>query len=265
MRNLAGMNIQFASLNSGSNGNCYYIGNDRDAVFVDAGISCRETSRRMLRLGLLPEKVRAIFISHEHGDHTRGVEYLSRKYQIPVYMTETTCRSSYHRPGRSLQRPFTPFEPVQAGTLSVLPFPKSHDGMDPHSFTVTGNGVTVGVFTDIGYACDAVREQFSRCHAAFLEANYDEEMLKNGRYPAHLKQRIRGRKGHLSNDQALELFTWYRSPLLHTLVLSHLSAENNHPQLVAGLFAPHANGTRIAVASRYEPSELFTLTNGEPL
>jgi len=257
------MNLFFSSLNSGSNGNCYYIGNQDDAVLVDAGISCRETTRRMIRLGLSPEKIRAIFISHEHGDHTRGVEYLSRRYQIPVYMTEATFHSSYHRPGKSFLRLFTPFEPVQSGSLSVLPFPKSHDGVDPHSFTITGNGVTIGVFTDIGYACDTVREQFSRCHAAFLETNYDEEMLKNGRYPVHLKQRIRGKKGHLSNDQALELFTWYRSSSLKTLVLSHLSAENNDPQLVSALFAPHANGTRIVVASRYEASDVFML-NGDP-
>jgi phosphoribosyl 1,2-cyclic phosphodiesterase len=119
----------------------------------------------------------------------------------------------------------------------------------------------VGVFTDIGAACEHVISHFSKCHAAFLEANYDETMLEEGRYPYFLKRRIRGENGHLSNLQSLEIFTRYRAPYLDLLVLSHLSEHNNHPQIVQDLFTAHANGTRIAVASRYKESEVFSVTD----
>lgn len=253
------MFLSLASLNSGSNGNCYYIGNEQDAVFIDAGISCRETERRMKRLELSLERVRAIFISHEHSDHTRGVEVLSRKYCIPVYMTALTYRSSHYRPEASLLRTFSSSDSVRAGSLTIFPFPKSHDGADPHSFTVSANGITVGVFTDIGFACENLAGSLNRCHAAFLETNYDEYLLTNSNYPLHLKRRIRSPLGHLSNDQALELFLCHRPVFLKLLILSHLSAHNNNPQLVSNLFAPFANGTRIAVASRFNESELFRL------
>jgi len=248
-----------ASLNSGSNGNCYYVGNDDDAVLIDAGISCRETERRMKRLGLSLAKVRAILISHEHTDHTIGMEVLSRKHRIPVYITPGTDLNSRIRPDQRLVQPFSASEELHFGSLIVKAFPKQHDAADPHSFTVTGNGITVGVFTDIGSVCEQLIHHFGQCHAAFLEANYDETMLEEGRYPYFLKKRIRGGKGHLSNMQALELFNSYRAPFLDLLVLSHLSQQNNHPQIVQDLFGPHTNGTRVAIASRYGESEVFSV------
>ena len=254
------MPLYITSLNSGSNGNCYFIGNGEEAVLIDAGISCRQTERRMGRLGLPLRSIKAIFISHEHTDHTKGAEVLSRKYGIPVYITEATYQSSRLNLDPDMIIPFTAVSPVYVGDLTVTPFPKSHDASDPHSFTVCGNGIITGVFTDIGSACEHVEHHLSQCHAAFLEANYDENMLETGRYPIYLKRRIRGKKGHLSNDQALELFITRRSPGMKLLVLSHLSAENNHPELVHELFSKHANGTKIVVASRYEETEVFCIT-----
>ena len=254
------MSLFISSLASGSNGNCYYIGNAHEAVLIDAGISCRETERRMKRLGLSMQNVRAIFISHEHTDHTRGSEFISRKYNVPVYITTTTHHNSRLNLNPDLVTTFSSQTPVEIGALMVKAFPKRHDASEPHSFTVSGNGITVGVFTDIGTACEHVVRNLSRCHAAFLEANYDEKMLEEGRYPVYLKKRIRGDEGHLSNLQALELFTNFRAPFLSLLVLSHLSAENNHPQLVYDLFTKHANGTQIVVASRYKETELFSIS-----
>ncbi|MDP1620751.1 MAG: MBL fold metallo-hydrolase [Bacteroidales bacterium] len=253
------MPLYLASLNSGSNGNCYYIGNEHEAVLIDAGISCRETERRMLRLGLSIRKVKAIFITHEHTDHTRGTEVLSRKYSIPVYITGTTHKHSRLKLVPHLVNPYMSGIPVDIGSLRIFPFPKRHDASEPHSFTVSTNGTTAGVFTDIGSVCEQVGYHLSLCHAVFLESNYDEKMLERGRYPLYLKRRIRGDEGHLSNYQALELFTTHRAPFMELLVLSHLSAENNHPQLVHDLFARHANGTKIIVASRYEESEVFCI------
>lgn len=253
------MSMYLAALNSGSNGNCYYIGNGTDAVLIDAGISCRETERRMTRMGLPLRGVKAIFITHEHTDHTRGAEVLSRKHGIPVYITAATYHNSRMKLDPRGMRPFTAGSPVPVGDLRVNPFTKWHDASEPHSFTVTANGITAGVFTDIGTPCEEVARHLGQCHAAFLEANYDEQMLENGRYPVYLKRRIRGAEGHLSNDQALDLFITHRLPAMQLLVLSHLSAENNRPQLVRELFARHANGTRIVVASRHEETEVFCI------
>ena len=253
------MALFITSLNSGSNGNCYYIGNSDEAVLVDVGISCRETEKRMKRLGLDMKKVKAIFVSHEHGDHIKGVSTLANKYNLPVYITSITAK---HGPRliSHLSKLFKAAVPVQVGALRVTGFTKHHDAADPHSFIVSYNDITVGVFTDIGKACKEVIHYFKQCHAAFLETNYDETLLENGRYPLHLKNRIRGGQGHLSNTQALELFTAHRPAFMTHLVLTHLSKENNTPQLAEELFTRHANGTSIIVASRYEPTAIYTIT-----
>jgi phosphoribosyl 1,2-cyclic phosphodiesterase len=253
------MPLYITSLNSGSNGNCYYIGTEREAVLVDAGISCRKVEQRMMRLGLSIRKVKAIFISHEHTDHTRGTEVLSRKYGIPVYITKTTFQNSRLNLDPGLVKNFKHGKPVHIGDLRIAAFPKSHDASEPHSFSVSSEKITIGVFTDIGTPCKHLTDHLAMCHAAFLEANYDEEMLETGRYPAYLKRRIRGDEGHLSNIQALELFKAHRAPWLQLLILSHLSAENNRPGLVEELFRKHANGTRIVVASRYEETKVFCI------
>jgi phosphoribosyl 1,2-cyclic phosphodiesterase len=253
------MSLYITSLNSGSNGNCYYVGNGSDAVLIDAGISCRETEKRMKALGLAIKTVKAIFVSHEHGDHIRGVSTLANKYSLPVYITPATAK---HGPIliKHLSRPFTAGIPVTVGELSVMPFAKRHDAADPHSFIVSYKKITVGVFTDIGTTCDELSRYFSRCHAAFLEANYDEDMLETGKYPLHLKNRIRGGEGHLSNRQALELFIKYRPPFMSHVLLSHLSKENNTPEIAEALFTPHAGDTRIIVASRYTASDIYTIS-----
>ena len=226
---LPNMSLYVASLNSGSNGNCYYIGNGREAVLVDAGLSCRETERRMARLNLSMKTVKAIFISHEHGDHIKGVNVLSKKYSLPVYFTEGTFRFSRLSVEKSLVKIFGADEQLTVGDLGITAFAKHHDARDPHSFVIEGHDVTIGVFTDIGNVCDNLTRHFKRCHAAFLEANYDADMLENGRYPIHLKERIRGGKGHLSNHEALELFRQHKPAHMSHIFLSHLSKDNNNP------------------------------------
>lgn len=253
------MALFITSLNSGSNGNCYYIANDTEAVLVDAGISCRETEKRMHVLGLSMNKVKAIFISHEHTDHIKGVEAIAEKYALPVFITTATAQRGRLHFKKQLINYLTAYKPVYIGSLAVTAFPKFHDAADPHSFIITGNGITIGVFTDIGASCDHVTNHFSKCHAAFLEANYDDVLLEQGSYPAFLKNRIRGGSGHLSNKQALEIFTTHRPPFMTHLLLAHLSKDNNCPQMVQQLFSDHAKGIRIVVASRYEQTALYTI------
>jgi phosphoribosyl 1,2-cyclic phosphodiesterase len=251
------MSLYFTSLNSGSNANCYYVGTSQEAVLIDAGLSCRETEKRMARLGLAMENVKAVFVSHEHTDHITGIPVLSRKHRIPVYITSGTLRNTSLSVEPELVRNFRANQTVRVGNLGILAFTKSHDASDPHSFMVTGHDVNIGVFTDIGYPCKEVIRHFKQCHAAFLESNYCEEMLETGSYPRHLKNRISGKKGHLSNAQALELFIKHRPRQLTHLILSHLSENNNNPELVDRLFREKAGKVKIVVASRYEESALF--------
>lgn len=255
------MSLFVASLNSGSNGNCYYIGNGDEAVLVDGGISCRETEKRLKRLELSMRKVKAIFVTHEHGDHIHGVAVLARRHELPVYITRHTLEQGGLQVKESLVRSFRAHEPVSIGGLTITGFPKLHDACDPHSFVVEGRGVTVGVFTDIGAPCEHVTRHFQQCHAAFLEANYDEDMLERGSYPWPLKARIRSDRGHLSNRQAMELFVNHRPAFMSHLFLSHLSRDNNRPALVQQLFDGVAAGTTIVVASRDQESEVYQIHN----
>jgi len=247
------------SLNSGSNGNCYYVGNATEAILVDAGISCKETEIRMMRLGLSMGKVKAIFISHEHGDHIRGLKVMAKKYRIPVYITPSTMGNSKLNLPEELVHHFVSHETVQIGSLQITCFPKIHDAAEPHSFLVSCGEIKVGVFTDLGRVCDQLSLHFQQCHAAFLEANYDEELLQNGKYPYYLKTRISGGMGHLSNKQALELFINSRPDNLSHLLLSHLSKDNNDPEVVEYMFNQHAQKTMIIIASRHMETPIFTV------
>jgi len=254
------MTLYLASLNSGSNGNCYYVGNEEEAVLIDAGLSCRETERRMKQLGLSMKNVKAIFISHEHTDHTAGISTLANRYYLPVYITTGTLAKGPHLI-RHLSKNFLAGEAISIGSLDVLPFSKQHDAVDPHSFIIRGEQTTVGVLTDIGQVCEQTIAHFKQCNAALLESNYDEEMLENGSYPLQLKNRIRGGHGHLSNRQAAELFSQHRPPQMTHLVLAHLSKENNTRETALSAFKPYADGIELHVASRFEPSGIFSISS----
>ncbi|MEO7393559.1 MAG: MBL fold metallo-hydrolase [Chitinophagaceae bacterium] len=260
------MSLFITSLNSGSNGNCYYIGNDNEAILVDAGISCLETEKRMKRSGLHLDKVKAIFISHEHKDHIGGVAVLAKKYKLPVYITEGTQQYGKVRIEKQLIHRFAANEAVVIGDIRVTAFKKNHDASDPHSFTVACKGVKIGIFTDIGIVCNQLVHHFQQCNAAFLEANYDVEMLATGVYPYYLKQRITNGKGHLSNIQALELFRKNKPSFMSHLILSHLSKNNNNSELVKNLFQQQARGTKIIIASREEETAIYhILPKGETI
>ncbi|MEP6616065.1 MAG: MBL fold metallo-hydrolase [Ginsengibacter sp.] len=251
------MSLFISSINSGSNGNCYYIGNENEAILIDVGITCTEVEKRIHRLGLNMQKIKAVFVSHEHSDHISGIAVLSKKYKLPIYVTPGTLKAGGFKINLQNIQSFSSLVPVHIGDLSITPFPKSHDAADPHSFVVCCNKVSVGIFTDIGYPCKNVINQFKLCHAAFLETNYDDEMLEKGKYPFFLKSRIRGEKGHLSNAEALKLFSTHKPPFMSHLFLSHLSKNNNRPELVQQLFNEQAMGVKMIVATRYVETPLF--------
>lgn len=255
------MSLFVSALNSGSNGNCYYVGNEEEAILVDGGISRRETEKRMKRLGLSLKKVKAIFVTHEHGDHIHGVTGICKKYRIPVYITGKTLQHGRIEVPGDLIQSFTDQEEISVGNLRVKAFRKIHDAVDPHSFLVSSHSVNVGIFTDIGAACEQVKTHFAQCHAAFLESNYDEDLLERGSYPIHLKNRIRGGMGHLSNTQALELFLTHGAPFMTHLFLSHLSQDNNHPRLAKSVFEKCSGRTEIVVTSRKKETKLYHIRN----
>ncbi len=252
------MCLQVASLNSGSNGNCYYISSDNAAVLIDVGISCKEIEKRMLRLGLSIQKIKAIFITHEHSDHIYGLIAFLKKYPLPVYITQKTLLQGIDV-APDLIHAFNAHDAVVIDNVLITAFPKQHDAADPHSFVITCNNVTVGVFTDIGTVCNNVIHYFKQCNAAFLEANYDADMLYNGRYPFILKKRISGGKGHLSNTGALDLFCKQKPSFMTHLFLSHLSHNNNTPEIAKALFKEHADGVEIIIASRFKETAIHTI------
>lgn len=251
------MPLHIVSINSGSNGNCYYVGNENSAILVDVGLSCRQIELRMFDLNLSMAAVKAIFISHEHSDHIKGVTVLAKKYGLPVYASEGTVKA-----GRLKLSQLSFLEdrtPIQVGDLEVIPFKKLHDAADAYSFNVSGEGKTIGVYTDIGQVCENLIGHFRLCDAVILEANYDDELLKNGSYPYYLKQRISGGMGHLSNDKALTLVNEHSSINLKLILLAHLSKENNRPELVQELFEKNTQGKEIVVLSRYESSTIYKI------
>lgn len=253
------MPVEVCSIASGSNGNCYYVGNENEAILVDAGVSCKEIEMRMKRAGLSLQKVKAVFVSHEHSDHISGLPVLAKKHGLPIFISPSTLKGSRQWFEKSLINHFTHDEEIIIGDLTVHPFSKYHDAADPYSFTISSHNVNVGVITDIGQACANVVHHFSQCHAVFLESNYDEQMLEKGRYPYILKNRIRNGYGHISNRQALDLFLHHRSPSLTHLFLSHLSYNNNCPNLVEELFTAHAGGVKMVVTSRKKESAVYPI------
>ncbi len=242
--------IEICALASGSNGNCYYIGNEYDAVLVDAGLSARQILMRMQDAGLDASKIRAIFISHEHSDHVRGVRVLSNKLGVPAWFSKGTLNSIPTTGRPSICSVFIPDKCLNINSFTIHPFLKNHDAAEPCSFRIEYDDWHVGVFTDIGEPCDRVKQHLKKCHAVFLETNYDEKMLWGGPYPYLLKRRVASSVGHLSNDQAFELVRDHAGPELVHVFLSHLSGENNVPEIAEARFRSLADRFRIGVTSR---------------
>jgi phosphoribosyl 1,2-cyclic phosphodiesterase len=251
--------IELCALASGSNGNCYYIGNEKDAVLVDAGISTKKILQRMAEVGLSPAKVRAILISHEHSDHVHGVRVLSKRLGVPAWFTQGTFDALKFGEAPELVKIFPPGKAIRIESLTIHPFLKNHDAAEPCSFRIEYDDWHIGVFTDIGEACDQLKRHLRKCHALFLETNYDERMLWDGIYPYHLKQRVASAHGHLSNDQAFELIRDHAGPELLHVFLSHLSGENNRPELAAARFESLTDRFDVKLTSRHTFSELCRL------
>lgn len=251
--------IEICAIASGSNGNCYYIGNQNSAVLVDAGISFKQILQRMNERNLDPAKIKALFITHEHSDHISGARVLGKRLRVPVYLTAKTWYGAYKNQRPDYPSFFEPGDVVEAGSFSVHSFLKNHDAAEPCSFRVQYGEKSVGVFTDIGEPCENVRNHLEQCHALFLETNYDEKMLRDGSYPYFLKKRVASDVGHLSNDQAFQLLQNHAGSELKYVLLSHISKENNTPANALSVMKPLSQEYQIELTSRFEASQVFYL------
>ena len=247
------------SLNSGSNGNCIYVEAEGVRLLLDAGISGNRTAERLAARGRDVREVDAVIISHDHIDHIRCAGILSRKFGLPVYVTPRTYRRGRrYELGRiaGLQF-FQAGDTLRFGPVRVETHPTAHDGADPVGFVVAAGGRRLGILTDLGHVSAALERLLRRLDAVFLESNHDPEMLATGPYPAYLKRRIAGDRGHISNVEAAELVAAAASDgKLQWVALSHLSEINNTPELAARTHRRIAGtGRPVHVASRYGPGQ----------
>ncbi len=242
-------NLAFCVLASGSKGNAIYISNGSVAILIDAGLSGVEIERRLKSRGLSPEDLDAILVSHEHGDHIQGVGVLSRRYNLPVYMNTKTREAALLQLGKiSALENFECGSPFTIENLTIHPFSISHDAEDPVGFTVHHNGSKIGIATDLGIATTVVKEHLKKCSLMILEANHDPLMLIEGPYPWPIKQRIKSRTGHLSNEDSKDLLQELKHDRLEYVILAHLSETNNTAQQALSAVGPAVNGGNVQVS-----------------
>jgi phosphoribosyl 1,2-cyclic phosphodiesterase len=251
--------VEICALASGSNGNCYYIGNENEAILIDAGINCKQILLRMNAVGLDPLKVKAVFISHEHVDHICGTKVFCNKHTIPGFFTPGTYYNASHDHRPKLYSFLQTGQSFTFGVFTIHTFSKNHDSAEPCSFRVEIEDVSISVMTDIGIPCKNVTDHLKESDILFLETNYDEKMLWEGNYTWPLKKRIASDHGHLSNIQAFDLVNDYANGRLKTIFLSHLSGENNKPEIAVDTFSPLNEKYKIICTSRHQPSELIRI------
>ena len=228
--------MRLCSIASGSSGNCVYVGSDTTHLLMDVGISGKRTEAGLAELGLTMKDIDAICITHEHADHISGLGVLARKYGVPVYATKGTLAaikktSSLGQIDESLFRVVTPDERCIIKDISLYPVRTSHDAADPVAYRIDHDGRRIGILTDLGCYNDYTVECLRSLDLLYLEANHDVHMLQVGPYPYYLKQRILGERGHLSNESAGKLLSRLLHDNMQTIVLGHLSKENNLPEL----------------------------------
>jgi len=228
--------MRLSSIASGSSGNSVYVGTDRTHILVDAGISAKRIEEGLNRLGLTGSDLSAVVLTHEHSDHVKGLDVLARKYGFPVYATEGTLSalkdmdSLKNYPG-DLLNIVCEGEKFLVGDMEINPFHIDHDAAEPVAYRISAQNKTTAVATDMGHFTEDTVRNLSGLDVVFLESNHDIRMLETGPYPYYLKRRILSDKGHLSNDDAGKLICRILHDHLKSIILGHLSKENNFPDL----------------------------------
>ncbi len=259
------MTMRVCVLGSGSGGNCTYVASETTAILIDAGLSGRATGLRLAECGTTVDFIHAICVTHEHSDHTSGLAVLHRGGKVKLYANYATMEGVQARVGLEKKLQWNVFSTganFKIGDLSIDPFSVPHDAYDPVGFIIQSGETRVGVVTDMGMVTGLIRERLRVCNVLVVESNHDEQMLKDADRPWHLKQRISGRQGHLSNQHAAQLLTEIAGPHLKAVFLAHLSSECNAPELALRTVADALKNAghsqvRVMVAPPDRVSELW--------
>ncbi|HQS58142.1 MAG TPA: MBL fold metallo-hydrolase [Gallionellaceae bacterium] len=226
--------LRFASLGSGSEGNALLVQAGQTCVLMDCGFNLTESVARLSRLGVQPEALSGILVTHEHGDHVAGVARLARKYALPVWLTHGTLRAQFKTLGALPNvTEINPHDSFSIGEVVVQPYPVPHDASEPVQYVFGDGAKRLGVLTDVGSSTPYIEQTLSGCAALVLECNHDTALLANGDYPYSLKRRVGGRLGHLNNEDAAALLGRLDNSCLQHIVAAHLSRKNNTPELAA--------------------------------
>lgn len=254
--------IRIAVLGSGSLGNSTIIESDNTSLLIDAGLSAKQLKIRMEQLGVSVDNLDGVLLTHEHSDHAKGLKVLLKSSDTPVYANPLTSEAlSKSAPGMNWKL-FQNNQSFQLGDFTVQPFPVPHDAQDPVGYVLSANGIRVGVITDAGYATNAVKSVLKDLDILFIEANYDEKLLEaDVKRPWSIKQRICSRHGHLSNEQAAELYCEIANEKLKTILVGHLSSDCNTPECVKKAFELKCLASDIAMPEVMEYATQGYVTN----
>ena len=246
--------MRFSSIGSGSAGNALVVEQSSTRLLLDCGFGLRDTEQRLARIGLSPDQLTGILITHEHEDHAGGVFKLARKYRIPVWLTHGTLKMVERiLPSEMLDlRIIDSHSKFQINEIEITPFPVPHDAREPVQYTFSNGDKKLGVLTDTGCSTPHIQLMLSGCDALMLECNHDIDMLMNGIYPMSLKQRVSGRLGHLDNTSAANILSTLDTSRLRHIVAAHLSEKNNKPELATEALSRVLNCERnwIGIASQ---------------
>lgn len=262
--------MRFCALASGSSGNCIYVGHDNTHILVDAGISGKKIEAALAGLGIAPESIGGIVVTHDHSDHTQAAAIMSRRFGIDLYATAGTLeyivKNAKAVPPNSKMHEISPEKVFSIGGIEITPFRTTHDAVDPVNYTLSADGRKLAMATDLGEYDENVIRHLSGADALYIEANHDVNMLMLGTYPYPLKQRINSPLGHLSNEACAELVRSVRSSRLRAVVLAHISKDNNFEELAYETVRLTLDGDerfegmpKLMVANRYTPSEMIEL------
>lgn len=223
--------LKITTLASGSSGNCALVSDGTTHILVDAGISARRICKHLKEMGMDPAALTAILVTHEHTDHISGIATLTKQRQIPVYATHATGRQMCYRIPflADVFHGFSGGDTFPIGSIEISTFSTPHDSVDSVGYALCRDGRKVAVVTDLGHVTDTVRAGIAGAHVLLAEANHDVEWVNSGDYPYYLKERILGNRGHLSNESGGALVLECVKAGAHTVLLAHLSNENNTP------------------------------------
>jgi phosphoribosyl 1,2-cyclic phosphodiesterase len=259
------VNVEICVLGSGSSGNATYLACGDFQVLIDAGLSARAITHRLADIGKKPEELSAILITHEHSDHCKGARILAKKHNISVLANRFTHEAMLPSLGRDLNwRLFQTGQTFELGPLQIYPFSVPHDAYDPVGFRVeAGPDLAIAFVTDLGHATKLVRQRIADCRLLVLESNHDVNLLHESQRPWSLKQRILGRQGHLSNQDAADLAREIAHEKLQHLILAHLSQDCNDANLafdtVGSAMEQAGHKPSIVVAPRSKPIDIVRL------